>query len=98
MFDYYPDRSSPILVVKGQRSRSPGTKNALRAANTHPGAYEWYALAASRMPQQRAAAADERISWRPRGDVGGGVQIEIRNWTLGSVGSLGGRIGGGGVD
>jgi len=28
----------------GQRSRSTGTKNVLSAANTHPGAYEWYSL------------------------------------------------------
>jgi len=26
------------------------------------------------MQQQRVAPADERISWRARGDIGGGVQ------------------------
>jgi len=57
-------------VVKGQKSRSLGTKNALSVANTHPGAYEWYALAASNVQQQRAAATDGRISWLRRGDFG----------------------------
>ena len=61
------------MEVRCKRSRSPGTRNALSAANTHTGACEWYALAASAMQQQRTAAADERISWRPRGDIGGGV-------------------------
>jgi len=46
----------------------------LSAVNTHTAACEWYALAASVMQQQPAAPADERISWRPRGDTGGGVQ------------------------
>jgi len=62
------------MEVKGQKSRSPGTKNALSTANTHPGACQWHALAASAMQQQRAAPTDERISWRARGDIGGGVQ------------------------
>jgi len=31
-------RTSPIVEVKGQRSRSPGTTNSLSAANTHTGA------------------------------------------------------------
>ena len=36
---------SPEFKCQGQRSRSPGTKNALSAASPL-GAYDWYALAA----------------------------------------------------
>ena len=50
---YYPDKSSSILEVKGQRSRPPGTKNALSAAKPHPDiAYEGYAFAESARQQQ----------------------------------------------
>jgi len=45
----------------------------LSAASTHTGACEWYALAASAMQQQHAAAADEHISCLARDDVGSGV-------------------------
>ena len=57
----------------GQRSRSPGIKNALSTASTHSSACEWYALAANIMQQQREVPADERISWRARGNIGGGM-------------------------
>ena len=49
-------------------------------------AYEWYALAASGMHEQRAAAADERISWRPRGDAVQRCALGIRNYARGLVG------------
>ena len=65
VFSRYGGQRSKVKVTR--------TKNALSAANTHTGACEWYALAASGIQQQRAAAADESISWRPRGDIGGGV-------------------------
>jgi len=39
----------------------------LSATNTHMGACEWYALAAS-------AKVDEHISWQSRGDIGGSMQ------------------------
>jgi len=64
--------SSPIMEVKGQGHQ--GQKNALSAAITHMGVCEWYVLAASAMQQIRAAPADERISWRARGDISGVVQ------------------------
>ena len=68
MLAYYPDRSSPILEAQGQRSRSPGTKNVLSAAKPH--------LASVQMicPVAAASPADERICWRARGDIRGGVQ------------------------
>ena len=66
----------------GQRSKVT-RHNALSAANTHTGACKWYALAASVMHQQHAAAADKRISWRARGDIGGGVhQGSLRDLQL----------------
>jgi len=42
----------------GQRSKVKVTrdKNALSAANTHPGVCKWYALAASSVQQQRMGA------------------------------------------
>jgi len=42
----------------GQRSKIKVTrdKKALSAANTHPSAYEWYALAASSVQQQRTGS------------------------------------------
>jgi len=52
---YYPDRSSPILEVKGQRSRLPGTKNALSAAKPHPTSVRMV------RPVAAAAPANERI-------------------------------------
>jgi len=44
---YYPDRSSPLLEVTCQRSRSPGTKTRLALRSPTWLAYEWYALVAS---------------------------------------------------
>jgi len=61
------------LEVKGQRHQGQKTHFALPTPTQL--AYEWYALAASGMQQQRVSAAvNECISWRPRGDIGGGMQ------------------------
>jgi len=63
--------SSPILEIKSQRSRSPGRKTCLALPRPTQLAlewYAWYALAASAMQLQHAAAADELISWWPKGD------------------------------
>ena len=49
-------------------------------------AYEWYALGATGMQQQRAAAADECIYWQPRGDGVQRCSLGIRNYARGSVG------------
>ena len=43
---------SPEFQCQGQRSKSPGTKTRL-ALPTPMGAYEWYALAANNVQQQR---------------------------------------------
>jgi len=72
------------------------TKNALSAANTHTGAYEWYAPAAISVQQQQRTVAF--LGWQ-------GVTSAIWVCWRGSVGSqnwvtwLGGivGIGGGGV-
>ena len=69
---------SSILEVKGQRSRSPGTKNVLSAVRPHP------ALVRMVCPVAVAAPADERICWRAMGDIRGGVQ---RGSELGTVAS-----------
>jgi len=55
MLDYYPDRYSPVLEVKGQGHL--GTKKT-RFALPRPTqlAYEWYALAASGRLQQWTSA------------------------------------------
>jgi len=45
MLAYYPDRSSPILEVKGQGHQGQKMRLALRSPTQL--AYEWYALAAS---------------------------------------------------
>jgi len=67
----YLDRCSPLLEVKDQRSKSPETKNVVRAAKPPPQlAYEWYALAASGC----CCAAGRRAHFlAPRGDISGGV-------------------------
>jgi len=53
-----------LLEIKGQRSRSPGQKNALSAAKPHP--------ASVRMVCKRLQTS--AFLWRARGDIGGGVQ------------------------
>jgi len=63
--------------VKGERSGSPGTKNAAHGFRTN-GMPALQAVAA-------AAPADERILWWARGDIGGGVH---RGSELGAVASL----------
>jgi len=72
VFDYYPDRPSPILKFKGQGHQGQKSAFALPIP-TQVRACEWYALAAGVMQQQCAAPADESISWRASGDIGGGV-------------------------
>jgi len=52
----------------GQRSRSPGTISALSTARPHQASVRMVC------PVAVAALTDERICWRVRGDVGGGVQ------------------------
>jgi len=72
------------LEVKGQGHQ--GQKMHLVLLRPTRLAYEWYALAASGTQQQRATAANERISWQPRGDIGGGLQqylLGIWNYTRG---------------
>jgi len=44
MLSYYPDRSSPLLEVKGQRSWSPGTKMHLARRSPIWLPYEWCCL------------------------------------------------------
>jgi len=51
----------------GQRSRSPGTKDVLSAAKPHLVCIQIVC------PVAAAAPADERIYWRARGDIGGGM-------------------------
>ena len=53
---------------RGQRSRSPGTKNALSTAKPHPFCIRMVCLVAA------AAPADEHICYRARGDIGGSVR------------------------
>jgi len=67
VLNYYPDRSSPILEVKCQVTRDK--KRHLQCQHPHGGVR----MVCARCDRRSAAAADERISWRPRGDVGCGV-------------------------
>jgi len=57
-FNYYPGWTSPILVVKGQRSRSPGTKTRLALPTpTRVSTNDMLSpLAASSVQQQRTGA------------------------------------------
>ena len=60
----------PVQLLSGQvfsnfgsqRSKVKVTrdKNALSAANTHPGAYEWYVVAATSVHQQRTSTDEAR--------------------------------------
>ena len=73
----------------GQRSKVKVTMDKkARLALPRPTrlAYERYALAATVMQQQRAAAADERIYWRPRGDGVQRCSLGIRNYARCSAG------------
>ena len=81
---YYLERSSPILEVRSQSRQ--GQKMCLALPRPTRLTYEWYALAASGRLQQRASAADERISWRPSGDGMQWCSLGIRNYAWGSAG------------
>ena len=67
-----------MLEVKGQGHQGQKTRLALPRPTRH--VYEWYALIATGVQQQRAAAADECISWRPRGDGMQRCSLGIQNY------------------
>jgi len=51
-FSHFGGQWSNHFGGQWSKVKSPGTKNALSAANTHPGAYKWYVLTATSVQQQ----------------------------------------------